>query len=445
MNPDGREVALPIQPLPFRLLTRAVPVRREEVTALVWSFLYFLCLLASYYILRPLRDEMGIAGGVQNLPWLFTGTFVAMLAAVPLWSALASRLPRGRLIPLAYRFFMGNILLFFVLFQLEGAEVHAARAFFIWTSVFNLFVVSVFWSFMADLFTHEQGKRLFGFIAAGGSAGALLGPALTTILVTRLGPVNLLLLAAALLEAATLIVGRLGRIARQHQAPARDGDAALGGGPFSGIGQVFASRYLLGISAYILFMTMTGTFGYFQQARIVAGTSFTPAARTALFAQIDLLVNAVTIVTQTLLTARIFTRLGLRFALCLMPALSSVGFLALAAAPVLSVLVAFQVVRRALEYAISRPAREVLFTVVSREQKYKSKTFIDTVVHRGGDALSGWTYTALSALGLALPTLALAAVPLSALWVVVGLFLGRRQDQLAKAAPVVSLKAGDRA
>jgi AAA family ATP:ADP antiporter len=251
--------------------------------------------------------------------------------------------------------------------------------------------------------------------------------------------VNLLLLAAVLLEAATLIVGRLGRYARQHPASTRDDEAALGGGPFSGIGQVFRSPYLLGICAYILFLTMTGTFGYFQQARIVAGTSFDPAARTALFAQIDLLVNAVTILTQAFLTARIFTRLGLKFALCLMPALSSVGFLALAAAPALGVLVAFQVARRALEYAISRPAREVLFTVVSREQKYKSKTFIDTVVHRGGDALSGWMYTGLAALGLALPTLALAAVPLSALWVVVGLFLGRRQDQMVK------LQEGDRA
>jgi AAA family ATP:ADP antiporter len=288
---------------------------------------------------------------------------------------------------------------------------------------------------MADLFTHEQGKRLFGFIAAGGSAGALLGPSLTVGLVARIGPVNLLLFAALLLEASARIGARLGRDARRHGPRSSEATTGLGGGPFSGIRQVLESPYLLGICAYVLFMTLTGTFGYFQQARIVSGALASPTERTALFARIDLLVNAITILMQAFLTARIFARAGLRFALGLMPALSSVGFLALATLPVMTVMVAFQVVRRALEYAISRPAREVLFTVVSREQKYKSKTFIDTVIHRGGDAGSGFLYSALESLGFTLPTLALAAVPLSALWVAVGLFLGRRQELLAKAPP----------
>jgi AAA family ATP:ADP antiporter len=425
-------------------LGRVVPVRPHEVGALLWSFLYFLCLLAGYYILRPLRDEMGIAGGVGQLPWLFTGTFAAMLLAVPIWSALASRLPRQVLIPVAYRFFLANILLFFVLFRMEGSRVAAARAFFIWTSVFNLFVVSVFWSFMADLFSHEQGKRLFGFIAAGGSAGALLGPLLTTVLVSIVGPANLLLVAALLLEGACQCVRRLVLWNRRTcaamdtvggRAAGADAEAPLGGGIISGVGQVFTSPALLGISAYILFVTLSGTFAYFQQARIISTAVSSAAERTALFARIDLLVNAITIVGQTAITARIFQRVGLRFALALQPALSGVGFAILAAAPVLPVLVVFQVVRRALEYAVGRPAREVLFTLVTREQKYKSKTFIDTVVYRGGDAIGGWAFTGLAALGLALPALALAALPLSAAWLAVALFLGRRQESMADAAP----------
>ena len=206
-----------------RWLARVVAVRPGELRSLGWSFAYFFCLLAGYYVLRPLRDEMGIAGGVRNLQWLFTATFAAMLAAVPLFGAVVARLPRRRFIPLVYHFFVANIAIFWLLLALDVGKVHVARVFFVWISVFNLFAVSVFWSFMADLFSSEQGKRLFGFIAAGGSAGALAGPAITVWLAVPLGPVNLLILAAVLLEAAVLCARRLEFAAPQ----AGRADAAL--------------------------------------------------------------------------------------------------------------------------------------------------------------------------------------------------------------------------
>jgi AAA family ATP:ADP antiporter len=434
-------------------LRRAVEARPGERAALLWAFAYFFCLLCGYYILRPLRDEMGIAGGVRQLPWLFSGTFVAMLAAVPLFSALVARFPRRRFIPYTYRFFVANLLIFFALFQLWEGTPWVARTFFIWTSVFNLFVISVFWSFMADLFGNEQGKRLFGFIAAGGTAGALAGPSLTAGLAGVLGPEKLLLVSALFLEGAVLCVGRLNRWAaarpvgepratpadyggaspspRAEGAPATaQGDAVIGGGILAGFTRVARSGYLCGIAGFVLLFTTTSTFLYLEQAQIVAESSDDPARRTAIFAAIDLLVNVLTLFIQTTLTGRVIRRFGVAAALTVVPAITAAGFLALAFAPALLVLAPFQGLRRAADYAISRPAREILFTVVPREDKYKSKNFLDTVVYRGGDAASGWLYAGLGALGLGLPALAFVAVPLAALWGLAGFWLGRRQEAL---------------
>ncbi len=444
-------------------LERAVNVRDEEVAALLWSFAYFFCLLTGYYILRPLRDEMGIAGGVENLQWLFTGTFVAMLLAVPVFGAVVSRFPRRRFVPLVYRFFILNLLIFFALLQLDLGRIHVARAFFIWVSLFNLFVVSVFWSFMADIFRNEQARRLFGFVAAGGSLGALLGPTITAILAVPLGPVVLLLVSAAFLEAAVQCIRRLLRATegwqgadadaaseRPSQAapPGAPGDAgpdaatiagyrpeAIGGSIFAGITQLFRSPYLLGIGVYILLYTTTSTFLYFQQANIVAAAFNDPGERTRLFAVIDLLVALITIAIQCFATGRLMPWLGVGATLAFVPLFTLLGFLALAAAPTLAVLVAFQSLRRAANYAVSRPAREVLYTVVPREQKYKAKNVIDTVVYRGGDAVSGWAYWGLaSVLGLGLPAIALVAVPLAGLWLGLGLRLGRTQERRATPA-----------
>ncbi len=415
-------------------LQRAVEVRDGEVRALLWSFAYFFFLLSSYYVLRPLRDEMGIQSGVENLQWLFTGTFFVMLLAVPCFGAVVARFAKRRLVPIVYRFFIANVLIFYLLLSFDVARPVVAGAFFVWVSVFNLFVVSIFWSFMADLFRNEQGRRLFGFIAAGGSAGALLGPTLTAALVADLGPVNLLLVSAGLLELTVWCIYRLLKAPGVGEAGTTSevvADAAIGGGILAGVGLVARSPYLLMICLYIALFTTTSTFLYFEQAHIVAQASEDSAERTRLFALIDLAVGLLTLLVQCTLTGRLMTRFGLAFALGFLPALTLLGFAALAFAPTLAVLVAFQSVRRAANFAISKPAREVLFTVVSAEEKYKSKNFIDTAVYRGGDMASGWAFHGLRAVGLDLAAIAAITVPLAGLWLGVAVFLGRRQNDLA--------------
>src|SRR5262245_12161919 len=261
----------------------SLPVRGHELRAVAWSFAYFFCLLAAYYVLRPVRDEMGLAGGIKNLPWLFTATFVVMLAVLPLFGALVARLPRRRFIPLVYRFFGANIVLFWLFLTLGIAMTETAKVFFVWISVFNLFAVSVFWSFMADLYGSEQGKRLFGFIAAGGSLGALLGPLLAVALAEPIGRANLLLIGAVLLEAATWCAMRLEAAAMELKAgsepsaaPVKPPDAALGGGWIAGIAMVLRSPYLAGIALWVAALSLAGTFLYFQQAGIVAALTDDP-------------------------------------------------------------------------------------------------------------------------------------------------------------------------
>jgi len=422
-----------------RWLARVVAVRPGEARALCWSFGYFFCLLAGYYVLRPLRDEMGIAGGVRNLPWLFTATFLAMLAAVPVFGAVVAQLPRRRFIPLVYHFFVANIAIFWLLLTFDVAKVEVARVFFVWISVFNLFAVSVFWSFMADLFASEQGKRLFGFIAAGGSAGALLGPAMTVGLAVPLGPVNLLVVAMLLLEAAVLCALRLETAASlvksETRAPAAAGQATppeaagLGGGWLAGIAMVLRSPYLAGIALWVSLLSLAGTFLYFQQANIVAAASDDPAVRTRIFATIDLAIAILTILVQCLATGRLIARFGAGPAAAFLPLVFSLGFLVLAATPALWVVIAFQAAQRAANFAISNPAREVLFTVLAREEKYKAKNVIDIVVFRGGDAASGWLYAALRGAGMDLGAISLATVPVTAAWLALALALGRAHER----------------
>jgi AAA family ATP:ADP antiporter len=428
-----------------RALAVAVKADQKEIPALFWSFAYHFCLLCAYYILRPLRDEMGIAGGVSNLQWMFTGTFIVMLAAVPLFGYFSARLPRHRLLPVVYGFFIVNILIFYILFKFTAWHVYVARAFFIWTSVFNLFVISVFWSFMADLFTNVQARRLFGFIAAGGSAGAIVGPLITGLLAGPFGPINLLLISMVMLGLALACIHQLVRWANGvnptpvastatsvMQASDRDVTQPLGGGIFSGVRLVFTSHYLMGICLFIWLYTTLSTFLYFTQAQVVADAFDDPAQRTALFAWIDFAVNVLTVAIQVTLTGRLMLWLGVSLTLGLIPALLSAGFIVLGMAPGLPVLIVIQVIRRAGNYGITRPAREVLYTVIDREAKYKAKNFIDTVVYRGGDAISGWVFTGLKALGLSLSGIALVAVPVALLWFATGWLLGKRQEILSK-------------
>jgi AAA family ATP:ADP antiporter len=422
-----------------RRLERLVNIEPQEGWALFWSFSYFFALLCSYYIVRPLRDEMGVAGGVENLQWLFTGTFLVMLAAIPVFGWLTSRYRRSQFLPAIYIFFIVNLLGFYSLFQSDIEHVYVARAFFIWTSVFNLFVVSVFWSFMTDLYSDAQARRLFGFIAAGGTAGAITGPALTTTLALPLGPTSLLIVSAIFLGWALLAIQRLIKwsATTKHEESKQDNatedklNKPLGGSVLAGIRLVFQSPYLMGIAILMLLYTTLATFLYFQQAQIIRDSFATSAERTTMFAAIDLAVNGLTIIFQIFLTSRLVKNLGLAWTLALVPLILCAGFLTLAFAPVLIILVIVQVIRRAGNYAIMRPSREMLYVVLDRESKYKAKNFNDTVVYRGGDAVAAWIYAGLRSLGLSLSHMALIAVPLAAIWAVVAYRLGKRQTQLA--------------
>ena len=410
-----------------RWLARVVAVRPEEVRALLWSFAYFFCLLASYYILRPLRDEMGVAGGVKNLQWLFTATFLTMLAAVPCYGALVARVPRRRFIPLVYHFFVANLAIFWLLLELGVDRSLVARVFFVWISVFNLFAVSVFWPFMADIYASEQAKRLYGFIAAGGSAGALAGPAITIVLAKLIGVVHLIVVAAALLELAVVCAARL----EPKRQVAQQSTVSLGGGALDGLKMVLRSPYIAGITLWVALLSIVATFLYFEQAAIVAATSDDPAVRTRIFATADLAVGVLTLAVQFLATGKLIERFGVGPALALVPVVFVGGFAVLAAMPVLAVVITFQALQRTANFAISNPAREVLFTVLARDEKYKAKNVVDIVAVRGADALGGWLVAALRALGMQARELAVCAIAISAVGVVLSTALGRAQSRRA--------------
>ena len=405
----------------------------EELAALGWSWLYIFSVLSAYYILRPIRDEMGVASGVENLQWLFTGTLLGMTAVNAPFGALVAKLPRVRFISIIYRFFIGNLLFFVVLLLSATAEqnIWVGRVFFIWTSVFNLFVVSVFWGLMVDVFSSEQSERLFGFISAGATLGGIVGSSITAALAEHIPAAYLLLGSAALLEVAIFSVRRLSRLSGAlRRRPTSQGETAIGGTALSGLTHAFKSTYLVNVSLYILLYATTSTFLYFQQAEIAHQSFINRGARTVFFARIDLFVNILTLFAQFFVTGRVIRALGVGLTLTLLPVLSIVGFSTLAAAPTLVVLVAYQVLRRTGNFALARPTREILFTVLPREDKYKAKSFIDTVIYRTGDQVGAWSYAGLSFIGLGMTGIAIAAVPLCAAWLINCYWLGRKKEAL---------------
>ena len=426
------------------MLQKIVAVKPEEVRALALGFLYYFLILSSYYVIRPIRDDFGVAGGLENLATMFTGTLLVMLIANALFSSLAARLSRRRFIPIAYRFFIVNLLIFFMLLHfVPKQQIWVGRAFFIWTSVFNLFVISVFWAFMVDCFTVQQGKRLFGFISVGGTLGAIVGAAITATLVSKLGTLNLLLIAAVLVELSAQCVRFFPAPPKESTSrePAQNQEAPVGGSVWAGLIHNLKSPYLLGISAYMLLYSITSTLLYFQQAGIAKNAFVDRAARTAFFAQIDLVVNTMTILIQVFVTGKLLKWLGVGVTLAILPALSVIGFTTVGLKPTLVILVFFLVLRRAANFAIARPARETLFTVVDREDKYKSKNFIDTIVYRTGDQIGAWTSTALDNLALGLREVSFAAAPIAVVWLLVSLWLGKKQQQVISEDAVQSPKS----
>src|SRR5437588_9712060 len=428
-----------------KLFSKIVDVKPNEVRALWLGFILFFVVLAGYYVIRPIRDNIG-ATQFENLWWMFTVVLVTMIFANALFSAIVSRMSRRRFIPIAYRFFILNLIIFFVLMQYmpPGKQPWVDGCFFVWVSVFNLFATAVFWGFMTDLFTNEQGKRLFGFIAVGGSLGGMLGPIITASLVHRVSTGVLLLICAAMLEIAAQSVrffpaefrtqdrAASAQLRRDKQDAPADAEKPIGGGIWEGITHICRSPYLFGLFLFILLYTLTSTWTYFQQAELTKIGFADRAARTAFFAKLDLSVNTLTLLLQIFLTGRLMKFLGVTVTLLFMPVLSLFGFAAMGLVPVLAVLAVFQVARRASTFAFMRPAREVLFTVLRREDKYKAKSFIDTFGYRCGDQF-GVSYSGLKALGLSLSAISYIAIPIVAGWCVLGVWLGRKQRARALA------------
>ncbi len=399
----------------------------DERRATAWSCAYHFLLLAAYYTIRPLRDAMGLRGNVKTLPWLFAGTLAAIVVCTPIFAALVERLPRRRFVPLVYHFFAANLVVFFVV--LHGAPTTtAARAFFIWTSVFNLFAVSVFWAFMADRFDRAAAARRFGVIALGGTLGAMAGAGLTSLFATRVGATNLTLIAALLLEAAVLCFYR---IAATGELRARDADIPRKP-VWHFVVALARSPYLLALAGYMFLYPITSTFAYFEQAQLVQAAVHGDAARTVLFARMDLAVNCASIVLQATLTSLLLRRAGVTATLALLPLVTLAGFAALAVHPTFALVIGFQIIRRTTDYFAARPARELCFVVVNREEKYAAKSFIDTFVYRGADAIGAGTF------GLAAAAVPLLAIPLCLVWLGVAIFLGGRQRRLSSSSSSAS-------
>jgi len=420
-------------------LRRVVPVQPREVRLLVWSFLYFFCLLAAYYMIRPLRDEMAVQYGADRLQHLFSATFLTMVALIPAFGWVASRLPVERLLPVVYTTVIGLLVVFWVLFTGGAERTAVAPFFFVFVSVFNLFVISVFWSFMADIWNTEAARRLFGVISAGGSLGAIAGPAAARWLVSSVGLDGLLLAAAATLALALVCIAALLQLSGKRGVMKRGDDGAPKASLWIGVIRIARSPYLLGIAVFVLSYTVLGTLLYFLQVSLVGDAISDSAERTRLFATVDLAVNVLTLLLQFFLTGPLLSRIGATAMLVALPVLSVLGFVALGLWTLLPVLVVVGVLRRAGEFAISKPTRETLFTVVDHVDKYQAKNVIDTVIHRGGDAASSWFAAGLKAAGLGLSGMAWVGVPVALVWLGVAWALGgeheRRRTQASKRGP----------
>ena len=416
------------------LICKFVDIRDDdELSGLLIATAYGFFIMFSYYILRAVRDEISSADR-GNLQILWTVVFFVMMLAVPAYSWLASKFSRGVFVPLANRFFIACLLAFWVCLMFLPHEVRPwiDRVFYVWTSVFALFVVTVFWGFLSDCFDNNQGKRLFSFVAVGSSLGAIAGSAVTAGLVETLPAFSLLLLACIPLEVASWCARALHRRFNTGSVTI-PGEAArvITGNAWSGMRAVFASRYLMGIAGFIALMTFVSTILYFQQASLVADAFANRTERTVFYARVDLVVNSLTIVFQLYLTARIIKWLGVGLTLAIIPTLMAMGFVVLGLYPTLAALVVVQVIYRAGRYGLTKPAREILWTVLGREAKYKSKPFLDAAVYRGGDLVSGWIYTGLAALGLSIGAIALTAAPVAGVWTILAFKLGSKQERMA--------------
>jgi ATP:ADP antiporter, AAA family len=417
-----------------RLLKSLAAVEPSEFRAVMLSMAYFFFLFGSYSVIKPVRDAMGTVYGVAHLQELFTATLLVSLVCAPLYAKLASRYRLSAFLPWVYGFVALSLLAFYVLFGTAGIrERSVAAAFYVWVSTFNLLTISVFWSFMADVFSRPQAKRLFGFIAAGGTLGGIVGPALATVLATRIGNDNLLLIAATGFAATAMLVSLLAREKRSLMAAGAESqrttlDHGLRGGAIDGFRLLLRSPFLMLLASFLLLMTWISTIVYFQLGDLITHAFGSKEARTQAYATIDLVVNSLAVLVQLLGTGRLIARFGVGAGLLLNPVIMVIAFLAIAFSPVLLVLGAIQVIRRVAEYAVAKPTREMLFTVVDQESRYKAKNVIDTVIYRFGDFSSAWISAAVLPYGVT--GLAVFGVIAAAIWFPVAYALGRRYETM---------------
>ena len=426
-------------------------LRRDEIGPVLIAALFFFFVLTALMVLRPARDALGLEHGIESVRWLIVVTAVATLAVNPLFGWVVSRLRRLQFIGATYGFLVLSLVGFWALLMFAPGAIgqRSGQVFYVWFSVFNLFVTMVFWALLADRFTSDQGKRFFALISVGGTLGAIFGPWLTSQLAQPIGTPNLLLVAGGFLLLAVAAAWLLVRVAPDRAGPDAPAAAAgfaseaerIGGSAWAGLRAVFRSRYLTGIAGYILLMTVLATFIYFTRLQMVAAVADDMDARAAILGNIDMWTQVAVLVLQLTLTGKIIQRFGLGAALAILPVATALGFIGLAIYGSFVVLVLLEAANRAVQRGITRPAREALFTVVSREEKYKAKAFVDTFIYRAGDVVGAQTEGALGRLGLAMGGLVSVVVPLALVWAALGLWLGRAQARRVALPPTNGIAA----
>ncbi len=429
------------------LVNKLMKVEAREISAVAASFLFVFTLMAAYYILRPVRDAMSSDWTDAELSWLWTLNFFISAGAVLLYGVAVSRIDFKKLVPGIYIFFASSFLLFYLATHWFDDTRLIDKAFYVWVSFFALFHISVFWSYMSDIYSRSQSKRLFGMIGAGASIGAILGPSIPVLFSDMIGVYNLLIIAALMLFLVIPIIRFLDKTRAENSVRSDTlsdprSMKAIGGEFFNGFVDLFGHRFLLGIGLFILLYTMMSTFVYFELKNVMV--EYDRATRTQYWAIMDLIVNSLAIFTALFVTGRLATKCGLAVTLALVPLLLVFGWLAVAAAPGLAILIGLQIIRRAGNYAITRPGREMLFTGVPRETRFKTKPVIDIVVYRGGDVLAGWTYTGLAqGVGLGLGSIALVAAMIALMWTLVGIFLGIHYERSNTSTNTTTIRTGN--
>ena len=411
-----------------KFLKTASRIEEREIKAVIFSFLFVVVLMSAYYILRPVRDAMASDWTDAEVSWLWTINFFISTAIVALYGLMVSKFRFRLLVPVMYGIFAGSFVIFYVLASISDDRTIIDKAFYVWVSVFSLFHISVFWSFMSELFSKEQSGRLFGIIAVGASVGGLIGPSITAFFSVSLGTDNLMLIASMMLLIPIPIIFYLQTLKvtdlNNEELDPTTPNQSIGGSPFAGFKMFFSNPYLLSIGLFIFLYTGISSFVYFELKNLLSDLS--RSERSVIWAQMDLAVNILAISAGLFATSRIVTRFGMPLTIALVPVMICIGLLVLAISPFLGVVVMLQIIRRAGNYAVTRPAREMLFTLVDQETRFKAKPVIDIVAYRGGDMLMAWLFTGLTqGLGLGLAAVAAFGAGMAALWSLVGIYLGR--------------------